>query len=58
MTILRCPVCGSGNLVLDQTLKLSKTQVRNLFLHAVCLSCNAPLTVEFEPKNVRTSYVD
>jgi len=55
---MKCPVCGSTEIVIDQKLDLKGTKVKPIYLHAVCQKCHSVLIVEYSPTSVRQQTVD
>lgn len=50
---MKCPICGSEKVVVNQKLELKNSEARKIYLQGICKKCNVPLVIEYTPTSAR-----
>jgi len=55
---IKCPACGSTDIVISQQLNLKDAKVRKIYLNGSCAKCHSQVTIEYTPTTVRQQIVE
>jgi len=50
---MKCPTCGSTDIILNQQLNLKDAKVRKIYLSGNCTKCKSQVTIEYTPTVIR-----
>jgi len=55
---MKCPACGSTDIIVNQQLNLKDAKVRKVYLSGNCAKCRSQVTIEYTPTAVRQQTVE